>query len=80
MLNVVNRHLDQPVETEFELQDKQFAGPVDAVEVNGPDIKARNDFGSAPVQPAQRSGRAEGRRLRYVFPPHSYTMLKVKLA
>ncbi len=45
VVNVVNRHKDQPIEAEFELQDKQFAGPVAVSEVNGPDIKAENDFG-----------------------------------
>jgi alpha-N-arabinofuranosidase len=79
VLNVVNRHKDQPVETEFQLQDKQFAGPVEVVEVNGPDIKAQNDFGSLVVKPAARSAKAEDRRLRCTFAPHSYTMLKAKL-
>jgi alpha-N-arabinofuranosidase len=79
VLNVVNRHRDQPIETEFEAQDNQFAGPVEVTEVNGPDIKAENDFGSTKVQAVTRSANAEGHKLRYRFPPHSYTMLKVKL-
>ena len=79
VLNVVNRHRDQPIETEFELQDKQFAGAVDITEVNGPDVKAENDFGVTKVQAAGRATRAEGKKLRYTFPPHSYTMLKAKL-
>jgi len=79
VVNVVNRHRDQAIETEFEAQDKQFAGPVEVAEVNGPEIKAENDFGSTKVQTVARSARAEGRKLRYRFPPHSYTMLKAKL-
>jgi alpha-N-arabinofuranosidase len=80
VLNVVNRHLDQPVEAEFEAQDKQFAGAAEVVEVNGPDIKAENSFDASPVKPAPKSAAANGKSLRYIFPPHSYTMLKVKLA
>jgi alpha-N-arabinofuranosidase len=80
VLNIVNRHRDQAIEVEFETQDKQFAGPVEVVEVNGPDIKAENDFGVTKVQAVTRSATAEGRKLRYRLPPHSYTMLKVKLA
>ncbi|HEX2489927.1 MAG TPA: alpha-N-arabinofuranosidase, partial [Blastocatellia bacterium] len=80
VLNVVNRHRDQAIEVEFEAQDKQFAGPVEVVEVNGPDIKAENDFGVTKVQAVTRSATAEGRKLRYRLPPHSYTMLKLKLA
>ncbi|MBO0723682.1 MAG: alpha-N-arabinofuranosidase, partial [Blastocatellia bacterium] len=79
VLNVVNRHLEQAIETEFEAQDSQFAGPVEIAEVNGPDIKAENDFGSTKVQATARAGNAEGNKLRYRFPPHSYTMLKAKL-
>jgi alpha-L-arabinofuranosidase len=79
VLNVVNRHRDQVIETEFEVQDNQFVGPVEVAEVNGPDIKAENDFGSTKVQAATRSANADGNKLRYRFPPHSYTMLKAKL-
>ncbi|HKX27743.1 MAG TPA: alpha-L-arabinofuranosidase C-terminal domain-containing protein [Blastocatellia bacterium] len=80
VLNIVNRHREQSIEAEFEVQDKQFAGLVQVAEVNGPDIKAENDFGSTKVQTVTRTANADGRRLRYRFPPHSYTMLKAKLS
>jgi len=80
VVNLVNRHRDQPIETTIELQDKQFAGPVEIQEVNGPDIKAQNDFGSTTVRATPRSAKAEGRTLRCTLPPHSYTMLKTKLS
>jgi len=79
-LNVVNRHRDQTISTEFELEDKQFSGLVDATEVNGPDIKAENSFDSAAVKPVQRPATAQGKTMRYSFPPHSYTMIRAKLA
>ena len=80
VINVVNRHKDQPIDGTFELEDREFAGPVEIVEVNGPDIKAQNDFGAAAVRPAPRSAKADGRSLRCVLAPHSYTLLKAKLA
>ena len=80
VLNVVNRHRDQPIEVEFDLQEKQFTGPVEVTEVNGPDIKAENDFGVSKVGQVTQSAKAEGRKLRYRVPPHSFTMLKTKLA
>jgi alpha-N-arabinofuranosidase len=80
VLNVVNRHRGEAIETEFQAEDKQFTGPVEAWEVNGPDIKSENDFDKTAVKAAQRSITAEARSLRHSFPPHSYTMLKVKLA
>jgi len=79
VINVVNRHRDQAIEAVFELEDKQFSGAVAVSEVNGPDIKAENDFGKTEVKTVERSVTASGRQLRYTFPPHSYTMLKTNL-
>jgi len=79
VLNVVNRHRDQAIEAEFEAEDKQFAREVEVAEVNGPDIKATNDFDKNPVKTATRNATAEGKKLRYRFPAHSYTQLKAKL-
>jgi alpha-N-arabinofuranosidase len=79
-VNVVNRHRDQAIQTEFDLEDKHFSGAAEAIEVNGPDIKAENSFDGAPVKPAQRSATAEGKTLHYNFPPHSYTMIRARLA
>ncbi len=79
VMNVVNRHLDQAIETEFECEDKQFSGAAMVSEVNGPDIKAENDFGKTTVKTVERSVTPDGRKLRYRFPPHSYSMLKTKL-
>ncbi|PWU00752.1 MAG: alpha-N-arabinofuranosidase [Terriglobia bacterium] len=80
IVNVVNRHPDQRVETDIELQDKQFTRTVEVAEVNAPDIKTENSFDSTIVKTSQRSIQANGKVLRYSFPPHSYTMLKAKLA
>ena len=80
VINVVNRDRTEAIETTFEAQDKSFAGAVQAVEVNGPDIKSENDFGKTTVAPVTRSATAQAKSMRYSFPPHSYTMLKVKLA
>lgn len=84
VINVVNRHLEQPVETEIQLEDRQFAGAVEVSEVNAADIKAENSFESTAVKTVSRTARAESQAesnvLRYSFPAHSYTMLKAKLA
>ena len=80
ILNVVNRHRDESIEAELETQDKQFAGSVAVSEVNGPDIKSENDFNKTTVKTVERSISADGRKLRYSFPPHSFTMLKARLS
>ena len=48
-------------------------------EVNGPDIKAQNDFGQTLVSAKGHSVNAGGNSLTYSFPPHSYTQLKAVL-
>lgn len=80
VINVVNRHKDQAIETEIDLQDKRFAGPVEVAEVNGPDIKSENGFGKTLVQTVNRTAAAEGSKLRYWFPAHSFTMLKAQVS
>jgi alpha-N-arabinofuranosidase len=81
VLNVVNRHQTQAIETEIETQDKQFSGAISVSEVNGPDIKAENDFNKTTVKTTDRTvNAADPRSLRYSFPAHSFTMLKAKLA
>ena len=80
VVNAVNRHRDQPLDAEVEIEDKKFSGAVQIAEVNGPDIKAENDFNSSPVKSVERSANAQGNKLQLRLAPHSYTMIKVKLA
>jgi len=76
VLNVVNRHRDQAMEVAILSQHGEFTGNFEVAEVNGPDIKAENTFGSAKVQTTRRSLSVKGDHFPYQFPPHSYTMLK----
>ena len=76
VLNVVNRHQDSPIEVEFDAQDKPFRGAWEVAEVNGPDIKAENDFGATKVETKHKKFDAGGNVMRYTLPPHSFTMLK----
>ncbi|HEU4617321.1 MAG TPA: alpha-L-arabinofuranosidase C-terminal domain-containing protein [Gammaproteobacteria bacterium] len=81
LLNVVNRHQDQAIDTTISLDDKSFAGALAVAEVNGPDIKAVNDFGKTLVRAESRpAAAASGKAAQYRFPPHSFTQLKARLA
>jgi alpha-L-arabinofuranosidase len=80
VLNVVNRHQDQAMDVMIGLEDKTFSGSVGVSEVNGPDIKAMNDFGKTLVSAQSRTVNASGASLNYSFPPHSHTMIKAVLA
>ena len=79
ILNVTNRHPSQAVAADINLADKQFSGAVTVREVNGPDIKAENDFNTTRVKTVQGAVAAQGKSLAYNFPAHSFTMLQVKL-
>ena len=79
VLNVVNRHPSEAMPADLELEDKAFAGPVEISEVNGPDVKSKNDFGSTTVKTVRRMGKADGHKFTYSFPAHSYSMLKAQL-
>ncbi len=74
---VVNRHKDKAIATEIISQEGQFTGPMKVYEVNGPDIKAMNDFGKEPVKTVSKPDiNASGKSFNYSFPPHSFTLLK----
>jgi len=80
VVNVVNRHRDQAIETEFELEDKQFEGPVEAAEVKRSRYQVGEQLRFHDSEGGLAPGKGGRRKLRYSFPAHSYTMLKAKLA
>ncbi|MEO8596987.1 MAG: alpha-L-arabinofuranosidase C-terminal domain-containing protein [Candidatus Solibacter sp.] len=80
IINIVNRHRDQPIAVDIELEDKSFSGGVMVSEVTAPDIKAANDFGKDPIKIQSRTATVDGKHLRHTFPAHSYTQLRVKTA
>jgi alpha-L-arabinofuranosidase len=80
VINVVNRSEQETASATFELEDKKYAGAFEVSEVNGPEIKSENTFDKTLVKTSKKSVDASGNRLQYQFAPHSYTMLKGKLA
>ncbi|HQV32397.1 MAG TPA: alpha-L-arabinofuranosidase C-terminal domain-containing protein [Calditrichia bacterium] len=80
VINVVNRHKDQPITAEIISQEGQFSGPFTVFEVNGPDVKTENTFGKEVIKSVKKDDvAASGAGFSYTFPAHSYTMLKGKL-
>ncbi len=55
VLNVVNRSRTEILPATFELEDKQFSGDFEVAEVNGPDIKSENTFGTTLVKATRKS-------------------------
>ena len=80
VINVVNRHRTEAMDVSITLEDKSFSGTATVAEVNGPDIKSMNDFGSTPVATRNSSVAVSGDTLKHSFAPHSYTQIRVRLA
>ena len=62
------------------LEDKRISGAITVSEVNGPDIKAMNDFDKKLVGVQSKTISASGGALTYSLPPHSYTQFQMTLA
>ncbi len=80
IISVMNRHLTDEISTDIILQEGAYMGEFEVMEVNGPDVKSQNTFGSEIVQTSQKNNISPGdNEFTYVFPPHSYTMIKGKI-
>jgi alpha-N-arabinofuranosidase len=80
VLNVVNRNKDEAITTDIISQNGSFTGNFTVAEVNGPDIKSRNDFNKEIVSTVEKpSLKTNGTKITYTFPPHSFTMIKGKV-
>jgi alpha-N-arabinofuranosidase len=77
---VVNRNKDKAITTDILLQEGNFDGKLSVYEVNGPDIKAENNFGSEKIVTKENSAiNAKGQKVTYSFPAHSFTLMKGKI-
>jgi alpha-N-arabinofuranosidase len=77
---VVNRHKDKAITTDIISQSGDFDGKLEVYEVNGPDIKAENDFDQTNVKTERKEDiKANDSVVTYAFPPHSITLLKGKI-
>ena len=74
---VVNRHKDNAITTDLICQTGTFGDQFEVYEVNGPGVKAENDFGKNQVKTVKKENlKAGGQKVVYSFPAHSFTMLK----
>jgi alpha-N-arabinofuranosidase len=80
VINVVNRHRDQFLETEIVNQSGRFASNATAYEVNASDPKVQNSRTDQNVKIIQKEfTTGGGQRFVYRFPPHSFTLIKAKV-
>jgi alpha-N-arabinofuranosidase len=80
IIAVVNRHKDKGITTDILLQEGDYQGDFEIYEVNGPDIKAQNDFDNETVKTVKKNAiKAKGNSIEYTFAPHSFTLLKGRI-
>jgi alpha-N-arabinofuranosidase len=80
VLCVVNRNKDEAITTDILSQTGAFSGTFSVTEVNGPDIKSANNFGSEIVKEIKKPDlTVNGNSFEYTFPPHSFTLIKGKI-
>jgi len=80
VINVVNRHREEAIETELISQAGTFTGKATVFEVNGADPIVENSASVQAVKSIQKQVDVGGRQqFVYSFPPHSFTVIKVKV-
>ena len=77
---VINRNKDKAITTDILCQEGTFGKTFEAYEVNGPDIKASNDFNKMNIETKKKPDvKSNAEKFTYSFPAHSLTFLKGKI-
>lgn len=80
MLCVVNRNKEESILTDI-ISQSGALGTFRVFEVNGADIKSENNFDKEEVFTKEKPPvKPDGNKIVYSFPPHSFTMMKGKIA
>ena len=77
IINVVNRHKDNAIETNILSQTGSFDGTAAIYEVNANDLKAVNSADRQAVKTVKKEAKLKGDKVTYSFPAHSYTMMVI---
>ena len=77
VVNVVNRHETDAVETDVVLQTGAYTGTAMVHEVNGETIDATNTKEELEVEIVTKDIRFRGNTIRYSFPAHSLTQMEI---
>lgn len=79
VINVVNRHLEKPIETNIVNEFGKLDGKATVYEVNSGNITDENSVDNQKVKIASKQISVQDNGFVYSFPAHSFTMIKVKL-
>ncbi|HTQ29406.1 MAG TPA: alpha-L-arabinofuranosidase C-terminal domain-containing protein [Puia sp.] len=79
IINVVNRHQDKAIETSILNQAGKLADKGTVYEINSESLYDENSVSAQKVKPVTREINIGGDAFHYSFPPHSFTMIKIKI-
>jgi len=79
IINVVNRHRDNAITTDIISQFGKFTGEANIYMVNGKNIKDKNSIYKQLVKTQTGKMKAEGDKITYSFPAHSYTTIRIPI-
>jgi alpha-L-arabinofuranosidase len=80
IINVVNRHQDQAIETTISNQFGKLGTKAAIYEVNSKSLSDENSVTEQKVKTVERTLNVSGDSFAYSFPAHSFTQLKIKLS
>lgn len=75
VVNVVNRHESEAIETSIVSQSKEFGRHLSVYELNGATIKSVNTYNEQNVKINKTGRNVKGSSFNHVFPAHSLTVL-----
>ncbi len=79
IISAVNRHLDKPIETTIINQLGKLGDKATVYEVNSKNITDENSVREQKVNTKEKQVIVNQNSLVYSFPPHSFTMIRIKL-
>jgi alpha-N-arabinofuranosidase len=79
-INVVNRHREEPITADIISSAGTFMGKAHISEINRKDIESRYRFEEQEqYYPITGEINAEGNKMAYTFPAHSFTQIKIEM-
>ncbi len=79
IITVVNRHLDKSIKTKIISQSGNLDNIATVYEINSPKITDENSVKEQKVTIKESNISVTGNNIQYIFPAHSFTMIKVKM-
>ncbi|MBN2144931.1 MAG: hypothetical protein JW774_09935 [Candidatus Aureabacteria bacterium] len=77
-LMVINKNLNEPMQTTIQLKDFNPAATADVWTLNGPDVISTNEQNHDNVKVIHKTVQIPGANFSYTFEPHSLTALEIR--